>query len=319
MLSRIAESLYWIGRYTARADYVSRIMDAHFQLLLEDVGMDRNRILGALARVMDIKNDTTAKDIDFSFDYMIDELGFNSDNPSSINGALLMARENARHARDAISTELWEELNRAKLVIDTWDSGGETPNNYHEYFTRIRRRVATINGVIQSSFMRSDALDFITLGANLEQADMTSRLILIASQLGSKGVNWMTIMRSCGSHEAYLRASGTLGSDASMAEFLLTNPNFPRSLIFSIESADQCLNRLEKFLIRPNKMSSISKERREIGLAKSALIYQPLENLLATLPWTMLEVQKTLTKVSDFITKKYFPQLYTGFWFGEQL
>jgi uncharacterized alpha-E superfamily protein len=249
-------------------------------------------------------------------------IGFDSDNPSSINGALTLARENAKRAREVISTELYEELNRAKLMID---KGTKYLNHgsYHEYFTNIRRRVATIDGLINSTLSIADVRFFLDLGTYIERADMTARLILTGAELGSSGSSWVTLLRSCGAHEAYLRTVGSLGSDQEIANFLLLNPAFPRSLLFALQTAESRLTDLTNLGITGNLDTQgsllITHPKRELGLARVAITYRPLTEVLASLPSIMLEIQKCISRASSAIRDQYFPTGSIQVWMGEQL
>ena len=122
-------------------------------------------------------------------------------NPASIAYALTAARENARRAREIVSTELWETLNTTnarmprRLQID----------KVHEFFQWVRERAALAVGIVDSSTSRDEAWQFFTLGRSIERADMTARLLATRSLTEASGPSWTTILRSCGAYEAYLR------------------------------------------------------------------------------------------------------------------
>jgi uncharacterized alpha-E superfamily protein len=171
MLSRIAESLFWIGRYIERADGTARILDVHLQLLLEDPWIDEDIACRSLLTVM---GSFPSDDIDtVGREDVLQQLAVDRGNPSSIGYSLSAARENARRAREIVSTELWETLNttnsRMPRRLQT--------DKVHGFFQWVRERSALAVGIVDSSTSRDEAWQFFTLGRSIERADMTARLI----------------------------------------------------------------------------------------------------------------------------------------------
>ena len=140
MLSRIAESLFWIGRYVERADDTARLLDVHVQILLEDPWAEEDLACRSLLSVMD--RPAPPAHVEVGREYVLDMLAYDRFAPSSIAGSLVSARENARRARETISTELWECLNA------TWNQlpSHMRPARPHDYFTWVRERAAIVAG-----------------------------------------------------------------------------------------------------------------------------------------------------------------------------
>ena len=163
MLSRIAESLFWIGRYIERSDGTARILDVHLQLLLEDPWIDEDTACRSLMAVMgsypaDDSVHVTRGDV-------LTRLAVDRQNPSSIAYALQAARENARRAREIVSTELWETLNT------TYSRMPRRLNDekVHEFFQWVRERAALAVGITDSSTSRDEAWQFFTLGRSIDR------------------------------------------------------------------------------------------------------------------------------------------------------
>ncbi|MDP9027891.1 MAG: alpha-E domain-containing protein, partial [Actinomycetota bacterium] len=157
MLSRIAESLFWIGRYIERSDGTARILDVHLQLLLEDPWIEENLACRSLLSVMgtEVEDDHSVSRAD-----VLALLAVDRNQPASIAYSLAAARENARRAREVVSTELWEVLNttRARMPRKV------ATDKVHEFFAWVRERSALAVGIIESSASRDEAYSFFTLG-----------------------------------------------------------------------------------------------------------------------------------------------------------
>src|SRR4051794_14923985 len=238
MLSRIAESLFWIGRYIERSDGTARILDVHLQLLLEDPWIDEDTACRSLLLVMGSTKAEAGAVV--RREDVLSKLAVDRMNPASIAYALTASRENARRAREIVSSELWECLNttnsRMPRRLQT--------EKVHEFFQWVRERSALAVGIVDSSTSRDEAWQFFTLGRSIERADMTARMLATRSLTEASGPSWTTILRSCGAYEAYLRTYRGMPSARNAAEFLLLDRLFPRSIIYSISRAEQCLRDL---------------------------------------------------------------------------
>src|SRR3954465_12809499 len=283
MLSRIAESLFWIGRYIERSDGTARILDVHLQLLLEDPWIEENLACRSLLSVMgsDVPDDSrslTRADV-------LATLAVDRTHPASIAYSLGAARENARRAREIVSTELWECLNTTRARMPRRISSEKV----HEFFGWVRERAALAVGVIESARSRDEAWLFFTLGRSLERADMTARLLSTRSLTEASGPSWTTILRSCGAYEAYLRTYRGMPSAQNAAEFLLLDRLFPRSVLFSVTRAEQCLRDLAP---RNERLGVTDSAQRLLGQIRSQLEYRPIGELLEDLPHQMDAVQE---------------------------
>ena len=182
MLSRIAESLFWIGRYIERADDTARILDIYLQQILEDASVER-AACQSLFEVMGRELDGAEEDDDgpaatIGVQHVLDQLVYDQSSPSSITGALFAARINARSARDSVSSELWEALNLTYLELDEQRRRAERMGP-HRFFQWVRERTALAAGVADSTMSRDESWRFLVLGRSIERADMTARLITL--------------------------------------------------------------------------------------------------------------------------------------------
>ena len=295
MLSRIAESLYWIGRYVERAEDTSRLLDVHLNLLLEDPWAPEDVVCASLFAAMgkDVDSEVTRVEV-------LDQLAWDRSYPGSIVGSIGVARENARRSREVISTELWESINV------TWHDAimGTRRARPHAFFTWVRERAAGFNGIADATLSRDEPYHFLVLGRSLERADMTARLVAARALTGSAGPSWVTLLQSCGAYQAFLRSSRGAIEDARAAEFLLLDPLFPRSLMSSLVSAERCLDDLTE----PSRGDRADQAHRVLGMIRSELEFAPTAELFEDLYHLMERVQSACSVASDAVTRRYFPR-----------
>ncbi len=307
MLSRIAESLFWIGRYIERADGTARILDVHLQLLLEDPWIEEDVACRSLLSVM---GSEVPEDRPLNRQSILEILAVDRSEPASIAYSLGAARENARRAREVVSTELWEVLNTTRARMPRKVAGDKV----HEFFGWVRERSALAVGIIESATSRDEAWQFFTLGRSIERADMTARLLATRSLTEASGPSWTTILRSCGAYEAYLRTYRGVPSARNAAEFLLLDRLFPRSILFSVSRAENCMRELEP---RSERVGVSDRAQRLLGQIRSELEYRPIAEILEDLPKHMESVQAATSAASEAIRQRYFPTNAAPSWVGE--
>lgn len=308
MLSRIAESLFWIGRYIERSDGTARILDVHLQLLLEDPWIDEDTACRSLLAVM---GSFPASDIDkVRREDVLARLAVDRVNPASIVYSLTAARENARRAREIVSTELWECLNTTSARMPR----RLQTDKVHEFFQWVRERAALAVGIVDCSTSRDEAYQFFTLGRSIERTDMTARLLATRSLTQASGPSWTTILRSCGAYEAYLRTYRGMPDARSAAEFLLLDRLFPRSIIYSISRAEDCMSAIDP---REDRVGHSNQVLRALGRIRNDLEYRRVSEILDELPEHMDRVQKVAREASEAIRHRFFPTQAEPSWVGE--
>ncbi|MFI7587105.1 alpha-E domain-containing protein [Spongisporangium articulatum] len=313
MLSRIAESLFWIGRYLERADDTARILDVHLQLLLEDPGIDEEEACRALLSVMgliDASGDpegTVPLPDTVDRTTVLERLAFDRNNPSSIIGSLAACRENARRAREVVSLQMWESINMSWIGINPARRRATSP---HSFFNWVIERATLVGGIADATMSRDDAWRFMVLGRSIERADMTARLVATSSISGTAPA-WVTLLRSCGAYESYVRTYRGLASDEHAAEFLLLDRLFPRSVRHALQQAE---DRLEELLPGADRGGVSDRARRNLGRARTGLEYRSVEDILRDLPEEMERVQQACSVASDAIANRFFPRTAAMAW-----
>ena len=254
MLSRLADSMYWMARYLERAGETARLMEINLRYLVEaeeDMGeVDKWRpilqITSTESRYEEhygLGGVTTPRVLQF--------ISAGRSNPSSIRTCLRLFRENARVARDRISKEMWEAVNEIWMNFDDRLKGPLTSERASVMFVELRNQVARFNGLVSSTMMRGEAYAFYQLGGCLERADMTSRILdvkyhIILPDLSMVGsaldyYQWAALLKSLSGFEAFRRSCHTGFMPADVAEFVVLNRDFPRSIAFSVERMGSAL------------------------------------------------------------------------------
>ncbi|TXR57133.1 alpha-E domain-containing protein [Quadrisphaera setariae] len=315
MLSRIAEALFWIGRYVERAEDTARLLDVQLQLLVEDPWLDEGTACANLLAVMgaplepgQVGEDGAAAVADRRT--VLDRLGYDPFSSASIVASIGGARENARRARETVSTEMWEVLNTAYNAVPSGRWRAVSP---HTFFAWVRDRTSTVTGIADSTMSRDDGWLFLVLGRSIERADMTARLITSTASLGGPASRWPSLLRACGAHETFLRTYRGLEDETEAAEFLLLDRLFPRSIVHALAQAEKCLADLES---SGQRAGVFDEAQRRLGRARAELEYRPLTDVLAHLPDEMERVQRTCSAASDAVARRYFSSAEALTWVG---
>lgn len=305
MLSRIAESLFWIGRYVERADDTARILDVQTQLMLEDPGVAVPATCRAVLSVMGAQPPAHAM---LDVRTLLELLAYDRTSPESIAASLEAARESARRARETLSEPLWVAINTTYRAIP---AGTFRSMRTARGLRWVRDQAALINGTADTTMSRDEGWQFLRLGRSLERADMTARLL--ASAALSPGHAWTTTLRTCGAHEAFLRARRGVETEREVVQFLLHDRLFPGSVVYSVSSAERCLADLESTARRTGVDNDA---QRLLGRIRAELEYRPVDELLADLPSAMDQVQQACATATDAITHRFFSGSEALAWHG---
>jgi len=300
VLSRIAESLYWIGRYVERAEGTARLLDVHYHLLVEDPHVDEQAVCRALLGAMGVE--PSALDGEMTAARVTSVLALDPGFPGSIAASIESAWENARGAREALSSEIWETINaihqdlprRLRLVRGA---------GRHDLFQWVKDRVAAVGGLVDATMSRDDGFRFLVLGRSLERADMTARLLRARSAEGTGEGGWTTTLRSCSAHEAFLRTYRRSVSAERAVEFLVLDRLFPRSVYSCLSIAEQCLGDLDP---RADRTGIDDEALRRVGRLCASLAYLRGDEVLATLPQLLGRLEEGCREVHEAVAQRYF-------------
>ena len=253
MLSRAADSIYWMARYIERAENVARLMDVHLSLTLDSPGSEDEQWLPLVIITGDEK--PFAKRYGAATrESVMEFLAFDLQNPNSILSCLRGARENARSVREIISSEMWEQVNASYLKVNEAASK-ETMSRTLEmpayFFTEIKRISHLFIGATDTTMSHGEGWNFCRMGRQLERADKTSRILDVkyfvllptVEDVGTPfdEVQWTAVLQSTSALEMF-RKQHQFISPEKIVEFLVLDRDFPRSINYCLLKADESLH-----------------------------------------------------------------------------
>ncbi len=277
MLSRVADSLYWMSRYLERAEHTARVINIQLNLMLERGSQSEDLDWVRVGRSLGMES--SEDEDDWSAESLAQSLLYDASNRSSIVASIVNARENARQVREQISSEMWEQLNRLFHAVrrsspEAWDS--------REFLQSIKEGAHLFQGITDSTMTHGEGWQFIQGGRYLERAVAVSTLLdghfhefHQPAQAGAERVylEWIGLLRSCTAFEAYCKAYTADVKPGRIAEFLVLHPTFPHSIRFSAEALE----------------TAIKEIGREAGSRRAARVERIAGRLRATLGFSQID------------------------------
>lgn len=308
MLSRVADSLYWMGRYLERAEHTSRLVNVELQLWLDqspELGAGRWRfLLDALrAPAVDGPVDPTQ---------LLNTLVFSRANGSSIVSCIAAARENLRHVREQCSTRMWEQLNRFYLDVIERRPETEWILKSHDFFLSVLEGAYLFHGITDATMSHGEGWQFIQLGRYVERADTLTTLLETHFQRMTTNMNgpvesaeyleWVGLLGGCVALEAYCKAHTAEIRPLRVAEFLLLNPEFPHSIRFSVDRVNAALHLIGDLTQRSGKLPT-----RIAGRLRAQLSFSQIEEIMAEgINAYLQNVRKECAEIHSAIHEIYF-------------
>ena len=309
MLSRVAESLYWMSRYLERAEHTARLIDVHLTQMLDHAGGDASlrwqRLLRSL-RTLQPEGEIDAYSITHA-------LTFDEANTSSIESCIESARENARQVREQISSEMWEQLNRLFLRVKQTSMEQIWHAEPHRFLNSVKENIYLFQGITDATMSHSEGWHFIRVGRFLERTTATAALldthfsVFLTEQTEYEGepldyLSWVELLRSCASFEAYCKVYTATIRPAQIAEFLLLNAEAPRSIRFACAMMQGALQAIAKTTAARNP----GRAERLAGRLRATLDYDQIEEILSGDIHEYLEsIQRQCTLIHTDIYQAY--------------
>ena len=253
MLSRVADSLYWINRYIERAENISRFLEVSEAMALDCPPGSAEPWLPLVDAIGD-RDSFEQMYSQGSPKEVVSFLLLDRDNPNSIVSCIANARENARQIRDVITTEMWEQLNDLYWNVQDGEALWQEPDQ--EQLRCIRRGCQLFYGITDVTLNRDQTWLFSRLGRLIERADKTSRILdvkyflLLPAPTEVGGVldelQWISLLRTAGAYQMYRQSVQQAITPSSVARFLLLDPIFPRSVRFCLQAINETLSQIQR-------------------------------------------------------------------------
>ena len=286
MLSRTADSLFWLARYVERADNTARIIDAANRLATLPLAYagTSNEWESALAAAGAL-DAFTALGREPNRDAVIDFLAFSPENPSSIKTCVEIARNNSRAVRTALTAEMWEAINAAWLELKRFNGTRMDRPTLNDFLNRVKEACLRFDGSAYRTMLRNDVYYFLRLGFYLERADNTARILDVKYHLllpreatvggGLDYFQWASILRSVSALTAYRWVYHESLKPWLIADLLVLNDQMPRSLSSCYENLSSFLDELSLAYGRQGSAQRIARAiRTRLQNARIADIFQ---------------------------------------------
>ena len=310
MLSRVADSLYWINRYVERAENISRFVEVSEAMALDCPPGSAEPWLP----LVDASGDRELFDRLYPEgrpEQVVEFLVRAEDNPNSVVSCIAIARENARQIRDVITTEMWEQLNDIYWTL--FDNKGFWDQPPQEQLRDIRRACQLFYGITDATLSRDLSWQFSRLGRVLERAEKTTRILdvkyflLLPSPDEVGGVldelQWISLLRSAGAYQMFRQSRQQAIEPKAVASFLLLDPIFPRSVRYCLERIHETLRIVRGQAVpgAPDELECLS------GLTLARWSYSRIDELITGgLHESIDGLQSDLNQLHDLIEQRYF-------------
>ena len=310
MLSRVADSLYWINRYVERAENLSRFVEVSEAMALDCPPGSAE----PWQPLIDASGDRALFDQLYPSggpEQVVEFLVKAEANPSSIVNCIALARENARQIRDVITTEMWEQINGLYWTLLESESFWHQPPQ--EQLREIRRGCQLFYGITDATLSRDLSWQFSRLGRLIERADKTTRILdvkyflLLPSPEEVGGVldelQWISLLRTAGAYQMFRQSQQGVIAPRAVAAFLLLDPSFPRSVRYCLDRIHETLQVVAASPVpgKPDALECLS------GLTRARWSYTGIDELIAGgLHEAIDALQQDLNNLHELIHSRYF-------------
>lgn len=306
MLSRVADNLYWLARYLERAENLARLVDVNANLML-DLPQQLAPGWEPLITIIGAEQEFAERAREPTESAVVRFLIAEPKNPGSMVSTLARAREIARTIRDILPREVWEHVNQHYLYVTDHAGQAISKRTRHGFLDRVIVGSQTFTGMLEGIVNDGPALRFMTLGRNLERADMTSRIVDVRAvgMLPESGtalrpfanIQWMSVLRSLSAYHMYRLKMRERVHPHGVVRFLLADPDFPRACVC-------CLRRMEEQLAGLPNSGSLTRRLQRVRGAIAAVSERKLsqEELHAFID----RLQLALARINDELASTYF-------------
>ena len=304
MLSRVADNMYWMSRYLERAEHTARLLTVHLNMALDQSPQVADERWQRLLASLHLKLPAEAPVNDYSLtEYLI----FDQDNDNSIVQCIASARENARHVRELISSEMWEQLNR--LYLHVWNTGIDAiwDAEPYEFLRDVRDSIHLFDGITDSTMNHGEGWYFIQAGRYIERASTLATLLDVHSDLledphQDNYMEWVGLLKSCTAFEAYCKIHTADLKPRIIAAFLLLDDEFPHAIGFAISRLQVALDAIAE---KTDRRKAI-RANRLVGKLRAALSFDSIEEIQAEgLKPYLTDIQQQCGQIHHAIQQTY--------------
>ncbi len=307
MLSRVADTLYWMSRYLERAEHTARLLDLQLHLMIELDSAMLDQRWERLLVSLHVPKPPTGKTDAFAMTHWIT---FAPENENSLVSCIAAARENARHVREEISSEMWEQVNLLYLQVQAAEIETIWDDQPHVFFRSVKEGVHLFQGITDSTMNHGEGWQFIQLARALERISATAILlkahfepeVRYQDPISTDHLEWIGLLKSCTAFEAYCKVYTAQLRPDRIAEFLILNSEFPHSIRFSVDEIHAAL----QSIARATENKRARQVNRLAGRLSATLDFGQIDEIVGSGLHSYLDgVQSECTQIHDAIYHAY--------------
>lgn len=313
MLARVANNLFWMGRYIERAEHIARYMNVNYFSSLDapnQLSQSRQFVLRSMLFM--VGDPVTDDSIKLEEEAVLYDIGLNPEKFYSILSSIKAARENANSSRDLISTELYESLNKFYHFVVNYPTDTFVKTNLYDFTVNVTEMIAVLRGKIRGTLLHDEVYAIIMMGVNIERAIQVTRIIntkyndaLLAK--GSYGdtfahsFEWTTLLKCAESYDMMRRLYKKSPTSTSTLEFLLLNGRCPRSFM-------NCINQVYKHILEIDKKVEYSKHSTAfmVGKIRAEFEFKQIEEIQEDIQGSLNMILNKMFKISENMEKEFF-------------
>ncbi len=311
MLSRVANSIYWMSRYIERAENVARFIDVNLHFVL-DIPIEVRLQWEPLVTVTGDYKIFAERYGEATRDAVIQFLTFDLDYPNSIVSCLRAARENARSVREVISSEMWQSINEFYLMVTSAAAKSQAFTDAYAFFSEVKLGGQQFIGITEGTMSHGEGWHFLRLGGLIERAEKTSRILdvkyfILLPRVDYVGtpydnIQWAAVLKSASALEMYRKRFHRI-SPQRVVDFLIYDRDFPRAIRYCLDKAEHSLH-----TITGSPLGTFSNEaERRLGRLRAELNYSDIDEVFQVGLHTYLDsLQVKLNAVDDAIFDTFF-------------
>jgi len=313
MLARVANNLFWMGRYIERSEHVARYLNVNYFSSLDAPSIksqSRQLVLRSMMYMADTKEIDPSVVLDEQ--QVLYDIALNPDKQYSIFNTVKNARENANSARDVISTELYEALNKFYHTVLNYNAEHFKTKGLFDFTTQVMEACAILRAKIRGTLFHDEIYAIIMCGLHIERGIQVCRIVhskyrdalnskIQDSEVMGDSYEWITLLKCVESHDMMRRHYRRIPNSLSVIEFLILHPNCPRSVM-------NCMNQVDRRIkvLSMEKLPSKESAAYLIGKTRAYLQYLQAFEIEENIEGQLFSIQENLNAIANKIEAEYF-------------
>lgn len=312
MLARVADNLFWMGRYIERAEHTARYLNVNYFSSLDAPNSTSQSREFVMRSMLYMVGEPAADDQKIDEDRVLHRIGMDREFGPSVINSICYARENAHSARDLISTELYESINKFYHFADNYPVKKFVKTGLYEFTSQVTEMTAVLRGKIRGTLLHDSIYAIIMMGVNLERALQITRIInakyndakMSPGSYGDRFRNsyeWTTLLKCAESYDMMRRHYKKTPNSLCTLEFLILNPNCPRSVMNSLNQVYRHVCTLDPVKIRDKDSTAFM-----VGKIRAEYQFKRVEDIEGNIQKFIEDILNELSAIGARMEKEFF-------------